>query len=260
MLDSSPTSTLQLATQQHDPAMSWTRFHPVTRITIVVGAILSMALFAGWERVGEALAHVSPAGGFASRCEDLPPSAVSISIEVPTVAEDRSVPTAVLSRMSESPIEALRTIGLTKAKFGHRSTLEVKGIEDRMGARACVRPAVSVELYLAPMTVYVAKEYSDDPCRTRVIREHEQRHVDTYVAFARESVPRLKAELERVLGTTPHYVQTVDEAQTTIDRRLGDALGSFMHDAERTLATRQAAIDTQEEYERIRLACRASPG
>ena len=240
--------------------MSWTRFHPATRIAVAVGAILSIASFTGWERVGEALAHISPAGGFESRCEDLPPSALSITVQVPTVAENRTVPTAVLTRMSESPIEALRTIGLTHARFGHRSTLEVKGLEDRMGARACVRPSVSVELFLAPMTVYVAREYSDDPCRTRVIREHEQRHVDTYVAFARESVPRLRAELARALGTAPQYGYTVGEAQSTLDRRLGDALTSFMRDAESTLATRQAAIDTQEEYERIRLACRAGNG
>jgi hypothetical protein len=240
--------------------MSWTRFHPATRIAVAVGAILSIASFTGWERVGEALAHFSPAGSFESRCEDLPPSAISITVQLPTVAENRTVSTTVLTGMSESPVEALRTIGLTKARFGHRSTLEVKGLEDRMGARACVRPSVSVELFLAPMTVYVAREYSDDPCRTRVIREHEQRHVDTYVAFARESVPRLRGELTRALGTAPQYGFTVGEAQSTLDRRLGDALTSFMRSAESTLATRQAAIDTQEEYERIRLACRTGSG
>lgn len=240
--------------------MSWTRFHPATRIAVVTGAILALASFPGWERVGEALANFSPAGGFESRCEGLPANSVNISMTAPVVAENRTVPTAVLTRMSESRGEALRTIGLTKAKFGHRSTLEVKGVEDRIGARACVRPTVSVELFLAPMTVYVAREYSDDPCRTQVIRAHEQRHVDTYFAFARESVPRLKAELERVLGTDPQYGFTVGEAQSALDLRLGNALTSFMNEAERTLASQQAAIDTPEEYERIRLACASGPG
>ena len=240
--------------------MSWTRFHPVTRIAVAVGAILSIASFTGWERVGEALAHFSPAGGFESRCEDLPPRTISVSLKVPSIAENRAETSDALTRMSESPLEAMRTIGLTQAKFGHRSTLEVKGIEDRIGARACVRPAVAVELYVAPMTVYVAREYSGDPCRTRVIREHEQRHVDAYLAFARESVPRLKSELERLLGAAPHYGYTVAEAQHGLDRRLGDALTSFMRDAEQTLASRQAAIDTREEYERIRVACQAGNG
>jgi len=239
---------------------SWTRFHPATRIAVAVGAILSIASFTGWERVGLALAHFSPAGGFESRCEDLPPSSVSISMKPPRIAEDGTVPADVLTRLSASPLEAMRTIGLTQAKFGHRSTLEVKGIEDRMGARACVRPAVAVELYVAPMTVYVAREYRDDPCRARVIREHEQRHVDTYVAFVRESVPRLKSKLELVVGPAPHFGYTVAEAQATLDRRLGDALTAFMRNAEQTLAARQAAIDTPEEYERIRLACAAGNG
>jgi len=240
--------------------MTWTRFHPATRIAVVLGAILALASFTGWERVGEALAHFSPAGGFESRCESLPPSSVRIEMLQPTIAENGTVPATVLTRMSEARGDSLRTIGLTKAKFGHRSTLEVKGIEDRIGARACVRPAVSVELFVAPMTVYVAREYRDDPCRTRVIREHEQRHVDTYLAFARESVPRLKAELERVLGTAPQFGFTVGEAQSALDRRLGDALTAFMNDAEQSLAVRQAAIDTPQEYERIRLACAAGPG
>jgi hypothetical protein len=240
--------------------MSWTRFHPATRIAIAVGAILSIASFTGWERVGEALAHFTPGGGFESRCEDLPPSAVSISMKAQPASENRAVPSDVLTGMTEAPSQAQRTIGLTQAKFGHRSTLELTGVEDRMGARACVRPSVSVELFLAPMTVYIAREYSGDPCRARVIREHEQRHVETYLAFARESVPRLRAELERTVGTTPHYGFTIAEAQRTLDRRLGHTLGSFMRDAEQTLAARQAAIDTREEYERIRLACASSTG
>jgi len=240
--------------------MSWTRFHPATRIVIALGTILSIASFTGWERVGEALANFTPAGGFDSQCGDLPPSAISISLNAPVVGENRTVPADVLTRMSESPLEAMRTIGLTQAKFGHRSTLDVKGIEDRSGARACIRPSVAVELFVAPMTVYVAREYSGDPCRARVIREHEQRHVDTYLAFARESVPKLRRELQRVVGVAPHYGYTVAEAQSNVDRRLGDALASFMRDAEHTLATRQAAIDTREEYERIRMACAAGNG
>jgi len=235
--------------------MSWTRFHPVTRIAVALGAILSIASISGWERVGEALAHFSPAGGFESRCEGLPPSTVRITMSAPNVAENDVVPAEVLKRMSDSPNEAMRTIGLTQAKFGHRSTLEVKGIEDRLGARACVRQAVAVELFVAPMTVYVAREYSGDPCRARVIREHEQRHVDTYVAFARESIPRLKDDIERALGSTPQYGYTVAETQRRLDRRLGVALASFMRDSERTLAARQAAIDSPQEYERIRVAC-----
>ena len=240
--------------------MSWTRFHPATRIAVAVGAILSIASFTGWERVGEALAHFSPAGGFESRCADLPPSTVTVATSLPAIAENRSVPTETLTRMSEAQSESLRTIGLTRAKFGHRSMLEVKGVEDRVGARACVRPTVSVELFVAPMTVYVAREYAGDPCRARVIREHEQRHVDTYLGYAREVAPMLKVELERVIGRAPHFGYTVGEAQANLDRMLGDALATFMRDAERTLAVRQAAIDTPAEDERVRLACAATPG
>jgi hypothetical protein len=235
--------------------MSWTRFHPVTRIVVVAGSIVSIASLTGWERVGDALANFSPAGGFESRCEDLPATAVSVVLRIPTIAENRTVASADLSRMSTDTGPDVRTIGLTQAKFGHRSTLEVTGIADRLGTRACVRPNVTVELFVSPMTVYVAREYGGDPCRARAIREHEQRHVDAYLGYAHESVPRLREAIERSLGRDPHFGLSVGESQSDIDRLLRGTLTSFMREAERTLATRQAAIDTPEEYERVRLAC-----
>jgi hypothetical protein len=133
----------------------------------------------------------------------------------------------------------------------------VRGLEDRRQARACARPSVRVELFVQPITVYIASEYAADPCRLRAIRDHEQRHVDVFEAFARESAERLSADLGRVVGTAPHFGMTLDETQRALDRRIGDALVAFMRDAERTLAERQAGVDTPAEYQRVGNACSA---
>jgi hypothetical protein len=103
--------------------------------------------------------------------------------------------------------------------------------------------------------VYVAREYSDDPCRSRVIREHEERHVAVYTAYAAEAAQQLRSDLERALGTQPLYAASITEAQRSIDRKLGGTLEGFMREAHRTLAERQSRIDTVEEYERVRTAC-----
>lgn len=238
--------------------MSWLRFHPVTRITIVLAVVLGAALFTGWERVGDALANISPAGTFEDRCESLPRGGVKVALQPWSVVENQSLPFATLTRISEGPSPAHRTIGLTQANFGHRSSIEVKGIEDRSGYRACVRPRVQVDLYVRQLTVYVAREYAGDPCRARAIREHEQRHVDVYTRYAAESVERLSAKLAGVTGSAPHYASSVAEAQRHLDRRVQDVLDSFMRESERTLATLQARVDTPEEYARVDRACLAS--
>lgn len=234
---------------------AWVRFHPVTRVVIGVSSVLMLVLFAGIERVGFALAHFTPGGTFEAQCGELPASAVEVAVLPHRVIENRATPFEALTRLSEGPSPEHRTIGLTLANFGHRSTFEVKGLEDRRGGRACVRPRVSVELFLKPLTVFVAREYSDDPCRVRVIREHEERHVAVYAAFAAEAAQQLRHDLARALGAEPHFAGTVGEAQRRIDRQLGTTLDGFMREAQRTLAERQAQIDTPEEYERVRTAC-----
>lgn len=236
--------------------MSWVRFHPLTRITIVVAAIIGMALFTGVERVGNALASISPGGSFEDRCEQLPRGGVHVALLGFSVTEDRTLPHATLTKLSPSP--AHRTIGLTRANFGHRSSIDVKGLQDSAGHRACVRPHVQVQLFLRPMTVYVASEYADDPCRAGTIREHEQRHVDVYAAYAREAANGLTTRLKAIVGDAPHIASTVGEAQRHLDRRIEDTLEVFMRESESTLATRQANVDTAEEYARMANACSAT--
>jgi len=236
--------------------MRWTRFHPISRIAIVLALVLSAASFTGWERVGTALATIRPGGSFDARCEALPGNDVEVSIAPISVREDRTIPFATLSGMwGEAAEQTHRTIGLTRARFGHRSTVEVKGIEDRNGMRACVRPRVAVELYLQPLTVYVAREYAGDPCRSAVIRAHEERHVDVYRDFVTEVAPRLSGELAAVVGDSPLHGASILEAQRNIDRRIGEALLRFMREAEASLAERQAQVDTPEEYVRVQNAC-----
>ncbi|MDH5287753.1 MAG: hypothetical protein OEX23_14100 [Betaproteobacteria bacterium] len=240
---------------RHATKSTWVRFHPVSRVIIGVASVLILVLFAGVDRIGSALAHFAPGPDFEARCAALPPSAIDVAVAPHAVTENRATPFEALTRLSEGPSPGHRTVGLTLANFGHRSTFEVKGLEDRRGARACIRPQVSVELYVQPLTVFVAREFSGDPCRARVIREHEERHVAVYVEFAREAALQLRYDLARTLGVEPLYAGDVAEAQRLLDRKLAHTLDGFMREAQRTLAERQARIDTSEEYERVRTAC-----
>lgn len=235
--------------------MIWARFHPISRIAIVLCLVLGVASFTGWERVGIALAKMSPGGSFEERCQALPGNEVQVSLLPVDVVENVTTSYRTLTDMWQNERETHRTIGLTRAHFGHRSTVDFKGIEDRAGGRACVRPKLAVELYLQPLTVYVASEYANDPCRARVIREHEYKHVALYRSFVAEAVPRLAQELHRVVGMQPMTAASIEEAQGALDRRIGVALAAFMRDAERMMAARQAEVDTPEEYRHVQYAC-----
>jgi len=235
--------------------MSWIRFHPLTRIIIVAATVIGCALFAGVERVGDALASMSPGGTFEERCERLPAPGVNVRLLPFSVAENTTTAFATLTRMSDDSSATHRTIGLTHANFAHRSSIEVKGLEDRASHRACARPHVNVELSLRPMTVYVAREYASDDCRARTIREHEQRHVEVYAAYAREAVGVLTTRLQTVVGSAPHYALTIGEAQQQLDSRIGKLLDAFMRDSRQVIAERQSHVDTPAEYARVSNAC-----
>ena len=106
-----------------------------------------------------ALAASNPLQSFESRCEQVPTGRIEISRLPLAVSEDHTVPLVQLARLSEPTSSNHRTVGLTRAKFGYRSTLELDGLEDPKGARACARPQVKVDIEITGTTVYVAREF-----------------------------------------------------------------------------------------------------
>ena len=124
--------------------------------------LAAATLLAGCDRVA-ALASATPFASFESRCASLPPGHIDV-VHVPKpVTEDFSLANADLERFAEPAAAHHRTVGLTRAQFGYRSTLELDGLEDPRGGRSCARPRVRVEVASSEMTVYVAREYNDDP-------------------------------------------------------------------------------------------------
>jgi len=225
-------------------------------------AIVLAATFitmAGCDRAAPTLAKLNPLRGFDSRCAELAPSSYRVSVADAPIAEDRTKSFESLARMGTSASPNHRTVGLTQARFSHRSSLAVNGIEDKSSGRVCARPSVTVELSLAPMTVYIAQAYRDDPCREPLIAEHERRHVDVYRTYAGEAAVRLQRELPRRLGTGLVEATSMAAAQAQVDAALAETMAEFMAESERILEERNAAIDTPEEYLRITLACGDDP-
>lgn len=204
---------------------------------------------------GSGAPGISVFASFETRCENLPASPVVV-VTVPVEArEDYSLAYVELASLADASSPRHRTVGLTQAKFGYRSTLEFEGIEDPRRGRACARARVRVEVTTAPMTVYVAREYRGDRCRERIIVEHERRHVAVFETYATESAQRLESELNARVGSRIRYASTMAEAQAATKAEISEALDAFMVRARSDLAARHAEIDTRDEYEKLVRVC-----
>ncbi|CAG0992459.1 hypothetical protein BURK1_02343 [Burkholderiales bacterium] len=216
------------------------------------------ALLSGCERVA-ALATGTPFASFEARCAALEDGRIDV-VRVPSeVTEDYAHDHADLARLAESASPRHRTVGLTRAKFGYRSTLELDGLEDPRGARSCARPRVRIEVAASSMTVYVAREFRGDPCREPLILEHEHRHVDVFERYADEASPALERELDALVGRRVRHGATIAEVQQALSAELTAHLEAFMASARDELAARHAAVDTHEEYGKLARMCGATP-
>jgi hypothetical protein len=217
-------------------------------------AALVLVLFSGCDRIA-AFAQVNPMQTFEARCEALRHGGAEIGRLPAALREDYSRSFSDLERMSDASNPNHRTVGLTRAKFGYRSSLELEGLEDAKGGRACAKPLVRVDIELSGMTVYVAREYRGDACREPLILEHERKHVAVFERYAAEIAPTLERDLEARFGNRVMVGASMAAIQQTVKRDLGVYLDAFMERARAEIDRRHAQIDTPDEYEKIARLC-----
>ena len=217
-------------------------------------AVVASIVAAGCDRIA-AFAQVNQLGSFETRCAALRPGGAVIS-RLPVVPrEDYSRSYADLAAMSEPSAANHRTVGLTRAKFGYRSSLEIEGLEDAKAGRACGKPLVRVDIEVSNMIVYVAREYRGDACREPLVLEHERKHVAVFERYAAEAVPRLERELGERFGNRPFEGRTMAAIQEQVKRDLAVHLEAFMERARADIDRRHAQIDTPDEYDKIARLC-----
>ena len=225
-----------------------------------------------WLRFGIACAFAAGASGcdvvtgaaqrvgvvptFAEHCaKSLPPTRIEV-VAVPASHDtDFTRSYAELTRMGVDADPNERVIGLTRARIGHSATITVVGIEEPRSRRVCVRPEIRIELSLAPMTVFVGREFRGDDCRRAVIIEHELKHVAVYREMQEAMAREARDEITRAYGNTAMEFASRDEAQREIEAALSGYLGPLLERATREVRQRQAAVDTPAEYARVAGAC-----
>lgn len=201
---------------------------------------------------GAVAADVSAA--FALRCAALPaaqPEAAAVPA-TPLFDDTRSL--AELTDMYERATGQHQTMGLTQTHLAYSTRLAANGMRD--GERSvCMRVKVQVDITLAPMTVFVARELAGDPCRHAAVLGHEMRHVEVHAAFLRDAADRLAA---RLLAADTGRVRHAASPQSLQDDAAGEIaaiVGAAQDEDRALLAELHRTIDTPEEYARVSGLC-----
>jgi hypothetical protein len=214
------------------------------------GAVPAMLLLVACDAGGS-----NPFASFETRCRELPASRFVVT-EVPlayVVDETQSVDQLTV-RGGNTPGRHL-TFGLTTVSFGHQTEVAVHSLDDRAGGQACGTVDVRVRLSMQPVTVYLAEELDGSACARNATLEHERKHVEVFRDVLGEAASELTAELAAAIGPDVQRGGSTAELQQRINARVNDYLAEFIRRHKLRMDERQDAVDSPQEYARVRNAC-----
>ncbi len=200
----------------------------------------------------------NPFASFASRCDALQASPAQIRVMPLAVAENVQRPRAELTRDNQHADPRRQTLGLTEATIGFATSVETEGLVDRNGI-TCARARIRVDVSLAPVTVFVARELAGDACRYAAVRAHEQKHVEAGRSLLAGIPARLAARLDAAGMGRLYYAASSAALEQAVNADVDRVVAALLAETKAELATRQAAIDTPEEYAAVSAACGGFP-
>jgi hypothetical protein len=213
-------------------------------------ALPAALLLVAWDASGGSL--FAP---FETRCAELPASrfeVVAVPISYRVVETDSVAQLTV--RSGKSP-DTHWTFGLTTVNFGHQTQIGIRSIEDAAGHRACGTLEVRVRLSMQPVVIYLANELDSSRCARDVTMEHEQKHLAVFREALDATTRELAANLGAAIGTGQQRAASKTELEQQVTGRINAYLADFVRQRREELEIRQEAIDSPQEYARVRHAC-----
>jgi len=196
-----------------------------------------------------------PLTAFEARCAQLPASRFDVAADPIAYTQDESLSIDQLNLRSGHTPGVHLTFGLTTVNFGYHTTVEIRSLEAHDGARACGTLDVDVGLSMQPVTIHLAQELDGSPCARTATMEHEQKHVAVFRAVLEEATRDLATGLAGAIGPGLQRARSQGELQRQLNARVNDYLAEFMNRRRRELDERQNAVDSPQEYARVKNAC-----
>ncbi|MFN3826954.1 MAG: hypothetical protein ACK4NR_04940 [Micavibrio sp.] len=118
---------------------------------------------------------------------------------------------------------------------------------------------VSVVIELSPV-IYIAKEFQKDPACKAAIMEHELKHVsvdrDVINNYATQIGKAIQTAVNRAGALGPFKVAELDAQQDNLMDHIQSAISSQQVILDKDMRSRQARVDSLEEYERVSAICK----
>jgi len=146
-------------------------------------------------------------------------------------------------------------LGLTQAQgqlsIGHNGEL----LRDLLSGDECIIPKIDVELYYAPIVIYVGSEFAPGTCAYQEILAHEMRHLKTYLDYLPKVERTVRKALSDRFDSKPLYARS-GQASAALKREIDSGWMPYMKRELAMVETQQAAIDSPAEYARLSRICK----
>lgn len=182
---------------------------------------------------------------------------VTVNRDETKVVYDRSKDIKALSRMMQGSKRAdlkdfTHTLGITQPKFNSDGTYRTSVRKSAGGFCATVTRA-NIEIVLH-QTIYVASDIKQGTCAYNLVVSHERKHAklnSTFLAKIGRVIKDALAEADLKASQGSSEAQATSAAIDQMDAVIGKAVNAYVKD----LLSKQAAVDTPEEYSRINKVC-----
>lgn len=206
------------------------------------------------------------AAGATSTCQAPKPTEINVIPSTAPVEYDLSQPLASLQKVQIDTVNPYgynnitHTKGFMKGLISMQPKVKVdyKVIPSR-GTVCLWYETINLEIKIEPLIV-IAKEVSEDPCSYKAVREHELKHVNADRKIVNKYSKIMGQKIYDGLKTRGFSVGPIptEHAQSVVDR-MHKTVAQLVEleykkmEIERTEV--QQAIDSHEEYERVRGLC-----
>jgi len=125
--------------------------------------------------------------------------------------------------------------------------------------KACVKIKNLEVLLWAKPVVVIASNFPKGSCEYKQVFAHEQQHIRITRRFIKEYAPKLREEVKDIISTSRHQILTrqdnIEEAQVELQDPILSRINQYFNSVMPVLQSRQAAIDTPEEYAKVAAKC-----
>jgi hypothetical protein len=205
-----------------------------------------------------AVGRIVGAAGAANDCPKTGPEGYQINVhfEIPPVRIRRGLSAGQLSEMAFHGPKS-QVLGVTKSGLQVETAIQFRTLPFGHGYCYWV-DNIDVLLHYQVLDVFIAAKYAPDSCPYKAILAHEQKHVRAAQRHLDDIRPRLHAAFvsPRVpAADSPALATSMAAARHHVDVLLAELTQPVIDGFETAIEASRTAIDTPEEYRRVRERC-----